>query len=328
MRYKVTAATFAWACITWIAASQAQTVHQADFDTTFPDFGYTFDYAGYGTPAPDFLPVDSPDEAVSATYDVDTPPAGTATFDTSMWVYPAPPDSSYTYAGWGFGIGLFLPVGTRPTSPDLSLYTVDFDAFVTGYDPLDNGLETELNVILQIPDDDDADDRAEEVRLGATGDPVPIPVLTDEPQHFSIKLSDFAVQGTQFDLSAQFSDINILILQLAPKTNAGEIGLDANNVLTVDNVKFVGPFAVPFGGDFDGDDDVNGEDFLLWQRGESPNGGSAADLAVWKANFGQTAPNPGVSAVPEPGGLVLTSAAALALLVGGVRVNRRLAPRG
>jgi hypothetical protein len=255
---------------------------------------------------------------VSATYDVLTPPAGTATFDTSTWVIP--PDSTYTYLGWGLGIGLFLPEGTRPTSPDLSLYTVSFDASVTGYDPLDNGLETDLNVLIQIPDDDDPDTGAEEVRLGATGDPLPIPVLTDEPQHFSIKLSDFAVQGeSQFDLATQFSDIFILILQLAPKGNVLETGLDADNVVTVDNVKFEGPFAVPFGGDFDFDTDVDGNDFLVWQRGESPNGGSAADLAVWKANFGQTAPNPGVTAIPEPGGLFLIGAAAIVWLASGAR---------
>ena len=55
-------------------------------------------------------------------------------------------------------------------------------------------------------------------------------------------------------------------------------------------------------GDFDLDDDVDGADFLKWQRGESPNPLSHSDLADWRANFG-TVPSPaaGVStAVPEP----------------------------
>jgi hypothetical protein len=50
MRFKLTAASFAWVCMTWMAVGQAQTVHQADFDTKFPSFGYSFDYAGYGKP--------------------------------------------------------------------------------------------------------------------------------------------------------------------------------------------------------------------------------------------------------------------------------------
>jgi hypothetical protein len=75
-------------------------------------------------------------------------------------------------------------------------------------------------------------------------------------------------------------------------------------------------------GDFDGDLDVDGADFLAWQRGSRipgaghPGSGDAnddgtvndADLAVWKTKFG-TAPAVGATAsVPEPG--------AFALLVG------------
>jgi len=39
-------------------------------------------------------------------------------------------------------------------------------------------------------------------------------------------------------------------------------------------------------GDFDGDDDVDGADFLKWQRGESPNGTTAGDLALWQGGYG------------------------------------------
>lgn len=65
-----------------------------------------------------------------------------------------------------------------------------------------------------------------------------------------------------------------------------------------------GPVLGP--GDFDSDGDVDGNDFLVWQRGGSPNPLSAADLTTWKANFG----NPGgAAAVPEPStiGLILTA---------------------
>ena len=42
-------------------------------------------------------------------------------------------------------------------------------------------------------------------------------------------------------------------------------------------------------GDFDLDGDVDGYNFLKWQRGESPNPLSQSDLADWEANYG-TAP--------------------------------------
>lgn len=39
-------------------------------------------------------------------------------------------------------------------------------------------------------------------------------------------------------------------------------------------------------GDFNGDGDVDGDDFIMWQQRESPNPFSASDLADWEANYG------------------------------------------
>jgi hypothetical protein len=52
-------------------------------------------------------------------------------------------------------------------------------------------------------------------------------------------------------------------------------------------------------GDFDGDGDVDGRDFLRWQRGGSPNPLSASDLAAWQNSYG-TGSLAAVAAVPEP----------------------------
>lgn len=52
--------------------------------------------------------------------------------------------------------------------------------------------------------------------------------------------------------------------------------------------------------DFDGDGDVDGRDFLVWQRGESPNFGSAADLELWQAQYGTSSELAAAVAVPEP----------------------------
>jgi len=59
-------------------------------------------------------------------------------------------------------------------------------------------------------------------------------------------------------------------------------------------------------GDFDFDLDVDGGDFLIWQRGGTAD--MAADYADWEANFGAVAPAVAASTaavVPEPAGLVL-----------------------
>jgi hypothetical protein len=57
-------------------------------------------------------------------------------------------------------------------------------------------------------------------------------------------------------------------------------------------------------GDFDADDDVDGRDFLAWQRGNSPNPLSASDLADWQGNYG-FGTLAATTAVPEPSCLAL-----------------------
>lgn len=76
-------------------------------------------------------------------------------------------------------------------------------------------------------------------------------------------------------------------------------------------------------GDFDDDGDVDGNDFLAWQRGDSPNGTpggpvSAADLATWQGAYG--GPLVAAVSVPEP-----TTAL---LLVLGFLGMRRLGRKG
>ncbi len=65
-------------------------------------------------------------------------------------------------------------------------------------------------------------------------------------------------------------------------------------------------------GDFDGDLDVDGADFLEWQR----TLGDAASLALWEANFGTTASSTAASAtgVPEPSSLLLVLLCSSAML--------------
>lgn len=73
-------------------------------------------------------------------------------------------------------------------------------------------------------------------------------------------------------------------------------------------------------GDFNGDGDVDGDDFLAWQKGESPNALDPADLSDWQMNYGGALLSASSAAVPEPASVV---AVGTALLVGAfIRTSR------
>jgi len=74
-------------------------------------------------------------------------------------------------------------------------------------------------------------------------------------------------------------------------------------------------------GDYDNDGDVDGRDFLAWQRGESPDPFSPTDLALWQAEYNggllsalRLPPSALNVAVPEPGAVVLALAGLLVCL--------------
>jgi hypothetical protein len=81
--------------------------------------------------------------------------------------------------------------------------------------------------------------------------------------------------------------------------------------------------AVP--GDFDGDSDVDGADFLVWQRTQ----GTSAGLAPWRANYGRTAGGAVSRMIPEGNGsrLMGIGAALFALLGKLPRLAESRAPR-
>jgi hypothetical protein len=73
-------------------------------------------------------------------------------------------------------------------------------------------------------------------------------------------------------------------------------------------------------GDFDDDGDVDGRDFLKWQRGESPDPLSAGDLEDWQTNYNGGALSAVTTSVPEPSSVLL----ALVIGMGAVMSRKRL----
>jgi hypothetical protein len=79
-------------------------------------------------------------------------------------------------------------------------------------------------------------------------------------------------------------------------------------------------------GDFDLDFDVDGADFLKWQRGESPDPFSSEDLADWETNYGTVLTPPlaaASTAVPEPCSVTLITMASVVLMNRRARRERR-----
>jgi PhoPQ-activated pathogenicity-related protein len=68
--------------------------------------------------------------------------------------------------------------------------------------------------------------------------------------------------------------------------------------------------------DFDDDGDVDGSDFLMWQRGEVSNPPSAEDLADWQTYFGAVANSAAATSttVPEPSSILLLFSALTCIL--------------
>ena len=67
-------------------------------------------------------------------------------------------------------------------------------------------------------------------------------------------------------------------------------------------------------GDFNGDGDVDGRDFLDWQRGSSPTPLSATDLSAWQMNYGDGGGLVATQAVPEPSSVCLALLGVAAIL--------------
>jgi hypothetical protein len=133
---------------------------------------------------------------------------------------------------------------------------------------------------------------------------------------FKAEFSTAAAGAFSATYTLNFSDENLL-----GATALGSMTLMLSGVVST---------AVVEDGDFNGDDAVDGADFLTWQRGfggaASPANGDAnadgvvdaADLAVWAEQFG--AGSSPVLTIPEPTGDCL--ALATGLVVAAVRRRR------
>ncbi len=121
--------------------------------------------------------------------------------------------------------------------------------------------------------------------------------------------------ATQADVQAVLT--NLTRLQIRGEFITGPDNGDLDNVV-------LNGLPEPASGDFDNDGDIDGRDFLRWQRGGSPTPFSADDLADWQAEYNgggpftsalRLPPSALKVAVPEPGAVMLLSPAVASTFV-------------
>ncbi len=212
-------------------------------------------------------------------------------------------DFSVTDTG-NFGI-----VDISPAGVDLSSYgglSVDarfgdvpgFESFV--------GVK-ELDIIVATGDDSNEEEFF-----------APKQTMTDVYQTFAVPFSQFtSAVDQQTPTTAELASIRIKLVVL----NVNGTGLAR---FDYDEVTGLAPALED--PDFDNDNDVDGADFLIWQRnfgigatqpqGDANSSGNvdAADLAIWKAKFGTAGATVVAAAVPEPAAGILAFSG-IALLV-------------
>lgn len=148
--------------------------------------------------------------------------------------------------------------------------------------------------------------------------------MTDQYQTFSVMFNQFAsaltgLPPTAADLASM--QIKLVVLNING-TGIGDLHYDQITGL---------PPGVADNADFDSDGDVDGKDFLIWQRGygsgttraqgdaNSSGTVTGADLLVWQDQYGGTGGFAAI-AVPEPMTFVLVT---IAVVAGGPRYVRR-----
>ena len=150
---------------------------------------------------------------------------------------------------------------------------------------------------------------------------VSLPIGADELDYSLTTSGNLLGSATGVDAALGGGSTHLVALDTTtPGTKTGEITVTtssqgaANSVLTFPIAFEV--LAPSFDGDFDFDNDVDGVDFLTWQRGFG-NGTTfaegdanrsrnidSADLALWQGEYGSSTVTV-VTQVPEPGSLVL-----------------------
>ncbi len=111
------------------------------------------------------------------------------------------------------------------------------------------------------------------------------------------------IDMVRFDLPAEFLDTSLISITIFDQTQIGTHTIDLTAITALSTITLIP-------GDFNNDGNVDGTDFLLWQRGESPNPLSPSDLVDWQTNYGLVASSSTLARqTPEPTTIILMALA-------------------
>ncbi len=130
---------------------------------------------------------------------------------------------------------------------------------------------------------------------GDTTDPYPIDVWSsDFPRSGWVpgdEVAPYLIDVTEYIEPGRTHDVELTIA-----------GVDINSYWRVSAyLSGTSAVAVSQPGDYDDDDDVDGRDFLIWQRG----GGDSSGLTTWQQNYGAVRSPGELAVVPEPSTLAI-----------------------
>jgi len=106
-----------------------------------------------------------------------------------------------------------------------------------------------------------------------------------------------AFNGSEDGRASVFNDLGQVVFRAS--FTDGSSGIFVSNLVASN----------PFSGDFDFDGDVDGSDFLEWQRSD----GSASELLDWQTSYGNASSSVLAAAIPEPSTWLLCALAGLAM---------------
>jgi hypothetical protein len=188
---------------------------------------------------------------------------------------------------------------------------------VFGISASDNNYEA--NHSIDVNNDGDMLDGAE---VYNHGDIKPTVSVSGQWTHISWTFDQGTPQSLDSDIPVQDQQVfsNVLTLQWYASYHSGGFGLDADNVVNMDNFRI--EFLPGQNGDFNSNGTVDAADYVVWRKNEGttnalPNdngfGGTvgSAHYNLWRSNFGNpvSGSSSGLSnaAVPEPNTLALTA---------------------
>ena len=257
---------------------------------------------------------------LSVTFDFRLQTSPTVSGELRFGIY-ADIDNQFGMNGWGESDGAY-----DKSSPGALGDAGIFARVQLGTDPLLNGSET--RIVSQETVDDiiggggtDTIVQAEPGGFGVIDDTgtysfellltrVAPDGVTNETVMATLKMDDGTTISTLSGIDSTFSTTEINAADIFEYFVA-KTTVDVDWVLDNFRVEAMGPTSTP--GDFDGDGDVDGRDFLIWQRGGAPGGSTPANLQAWQQNYG-TPLAAALGAVPEPSTLLLLGCAASCLL--------------